>query len=228
MSRDPDVVRVATYNLHALKDDPAALTRVVQALAPDVLAVQEAPRHPFSSHRIATLAARFGLTWAGGSRGGTSTTVMTSLRVAAHATWRADLPTPRWSEPRGYAAVRVSLPGTRSLTVVGTHLGLPGADRVAQTAALLRDLQQLPGPLVVGGDVNERAGGPVWTALGRDLVAAPDPGPTFPAAGPDRQIDGLWHSPELTVHLVDPADRCTPGDLVSASDHLPVVIDVRL
>lgn len=228
MIRETGLVRVASYNIHALKDDRAALYRVVQAISPDVLLLQEIPRHPLSSHRIAALAADFGLTWSGGSRGGTSTTVMTSLRVDQQAAWRESLPTPRFSEPRGYAAVRVCLPGHQPLTAIGTHFGLPAADRAAQTSVLLQRLRTITGPLVIGGDVNERAGGQVWQRFGATLQAAPDPGDTFPASGPDRRIDAFWTSPGLQVRLADPATCGTPGDRVRASDHLPIVIDVQL
>ncbi|PWJ24836.1 endonuclease/exonuclease/phosphatase family metal-dependent hydrolase [Branchiibius hedensis] len=228
MTRGAGVVRVASYNIHALKNDRAALHRVVQAIAPDVLLLQEVPRHPLSSHRIAALAADFGLTWSGGSRGGTSTAVMTSLRVDEQAAWRASLPTPRFSEPRGYAVVQVALPGFQPLTAVGTHFGLPAADRAAQSAALVARLRRIRGPLVVGGDVNERAGGPVWHQLGAILRAVPGASNTFPAAVPDRQIDAFWSSPDLQVQAVDPATCGTPSDRVRASDHLPIVIDVHL
>lgn len=227
MTRPAGVVRVASYNIHALKDDRAALRRVVLAIAPDVLLLQEVPRHPLSSHRIAALAADFGLTWSGGSRGGTSTTAMTSLRVDELAAWRQSLPTPWFSEPRGYAAVRVALPGYEPLTAVGTHLGLPATDRAAQSSALVDRLRRIEGPLVVGGDINERAGGPTWQRLDAVLRAAPDPGDTFPAPGPDRRIDAFWSSPGLPIEVADPATCGTPGDRARASDHLPVVIDVR-
>lgn len=228
MTLGAGTLRVASYNIHALKDDRSALHRVVRTIAPDVILLQEVPRHPLSSHRIAALAADFGLTWSGGSRGRTSTAVMTSLRVDQLAAWRGSLPTPRFSEPRGYAAVQVALPGYQPLTAVGTHFGLPAADRAAQTAALLQRLRGIGGPLVVGGDINERPGGPTWKAFGAALQHAPDTGNTFPAAGPDRRIDAFWSSPGLSVEVVDPATCGTPGDRVRASDHLPVAIDVRL
>lgn len=228
MTREAGIVRVASYNIHALKDDRAALRRVVHAIAPDVLLLQEVPRHPLSSHRIAALAADFGLTWSGGSRGRTSTTIMTSLRMDQLAAWRESLPTPRFSEPRGYAAVRVAVPGHQPLTAIGTHFGLPAADRAGQSAALLDRLHRIEGPLVIGGDINERAGGPVWQQFGATFRAAPDPGNTFPAAAPDRRIDAFWSSPDLHVQVPDPATCGTPSDRARASDHLPIVIDVRL
>ncbi|KYH44041.1 endonuclease/exonuclease/phosphatase family protein [Branchiibius sp. NY16-3462-2] len=228
MTRAADVVRVASYNIHALKNDRVALRRVVVAIAPDVLLLQEVPRHPLSSHRIAALAADFGLTWSGGSRGRTSTTVMTSLRVDQQAAWRESLPTPPFSEPRGYAAVRVALPGCQPLTAVGTHLGLPAADRAAQATVLADRLRRIPGPVILGGDINEERGGPAWQQFGAVLVAAPDPGNTFPATNPDRQLDAFWSTPGLSVEVADPSTCGTSRDRALASDHLPAVIDVRL
>lgn len=220
-------LRVATYNVHALKDDRAALIEVVRAIDPDVLALQEVPRHPLSSHRIAGLAAQWGLTWAGGSRGRTGVALMTSLRVQEVAAWRSSLPVARRSEPRGYAAVRVARPGHEPLTVIGTHFGLPAADRAAQLDRLVQVVTPLTGPLVVGGDFNERPGGRVWQRLGQWLQESPG-GDTFPAAAPDRRIDALWHSPALRVSPVDVQQCGTRGARATASDHLPVAIDVWL
>ena len=48
---------MASYNVRDLKDDVAAAAGVVRAIAPDVLCLQEVPRHPFSGHRVAEFAA---------------------------------------------------------------------------------------------------------------------------------------------------------------------------
>lgn len=216
-------VRIATYNVHALKDDRAAVVDVVRGIGPDVLVLQEVPRHPFSSHRIAALAADCGLTWAGGSRGRTGVAVMTSLRVQALAVWRGALPVAPRAEPRGYASVRVALPGYVPLTVIGTHFGLAGKDRAAQLDRLLRVVATIDGPVAVGGDVNERPGGAVWQRVGAALREVPG-GDTFPAWAPDRRIDGLWHSPAVPAEPV----AVDGAELRRASDHLPVAADLRL
>lgn len=44
------VLRVATYNVRGLKDDRRALARVIRALRPDVLCLQEVPRLPVRRH----------------------------------------------------------------------------------------------------------------------------------------------------------------------------------
>jgi len=46
------ILRVASYNLRDFKDDAQAAARVVRAINPDVLCLQEVPRHRLSAHRI--------------------------------------------------------------------------------------------------------------------------------------------------------------------------------
>jgi len=66
MSADVDnILRVASYNLRDFKEDSDAAVRVVRAINPDVLCLQEVPRHVLSSYRTASFAARCGLYWSG-------------------------------------------------------------------------------------------------------------------------------------------------------------------
>src|SRR5690606_11172167 len=76
-------VRVASYNLRGLGDDAAAAAQVVRALDPDVLLLQEVPRHPGSSYRISAFARACDLLWSGRTRLLSRTAVLTSLRVVA-------------------------------------------------------------------------------------------------------------------------------------------------
>ena len=55
-SPTPSPLRVASYNLRGLKDDPRSAAAVVRAVDPDVLLLQEVPRYPGSSYAIAALA----------------------------------------------------------------------------------------------------------------------------------------------------------------------------
>ena len=41
---DSAIVRVLSYNIRSMRDDTAALARVIRACAPDLVLVQEAPR----------------------------------------------------------------------------------------------------------------------------------------------------------------------------------------
>lgn len=218
-------VRVMSYNIRALKDDRAALVRVVRAIDPDVLLLQEVPRHPMSGHRIAALASDCGLLWAGGgSRGMMSTTLLTSLRLDVLASGHHRFPV-RWKdEPRGWAFARVRLPTGSPFTAVSVHLSLRTAEHAGH-ARLLRAAQDASGPLVVGGDINEKPGGPGWTPLAEGLVDVCRDAKTFPAHAPHRRIDAIFASDSLRPQPI-PVD-VAESDLVAATDHRPLVVDLR-
>ena len=169
------ILRVASYNLRDFKDDTDAAVRVVQAIDPDVLCLQEVPRHLLASYRTASFAARCGLYWSGGHRGSGGTTVMSSLRVDA--TNVAHIPlkvSGRFQRERGYALSQVRLPGYRSVGFVSIHLSLDAAERERHVAAVMKALHQ-DMPLVVAGDLNEGSDGRAWMAVGRRLLAVTEP-----------------------------------------------------
>ena len=49
-------IRVATYHLRDFLDDPAAAARVIRAIDPDVLCLQEVPRRLLGTWRVANFA----------------------------------------------------------------------------------------------------------------------------------------------------------------------------
>src|SRR5689334_14849389 len=61
-------LRVLSYNIRSLRDDRAAVVRVIRDAAPDVVCLQEAPRFFRSVAVGAELASRVGLVTAGGGR----------------------------------------------------------------------------------------------------------------------------------------------------------------
>ena len=132
------VLRVASYNVRDLKDDVDAAARVVRAIEPDVLCLQEVPRHPFSGHRVADLARRCGLMWAGGHRGSGGTTILTALRVDVRGARHEGLRVRRRQRERGYAVATVALPGRALLDVVSVHLSLDADERARHAGDVLR------------------------------------------------------------------------------------------
>lgn len=225
------MVRVASYNLRDFKDDVTAAARVVRAIAPDVLLAQEAPRHPFSGHRVADFAAACGLFWPGDHRGSGGTTVLTSLRMHVSHAAHHGLRVPRFERERGYAVTHLALPGHQRFAAVSAHLGLDADQRVAHAKALLGRLPERL-PLVIGGDLNEEPTGPAWQLLERRLSVLTGDTATFPARAPDRRIDAIFASPSLVPVSSEVDVRVAPvlssDDLLAATDHLPVWADVDL
>lgn len=223
------VVRVVSYNIRALKDDRAALIRVVRALRPDVLCLQEVPRHPFSGHRVSGLAAEVGMTWSGGDRGRMSTTVLTGLRMDVLDSGHHLFGVPRPQEPRGWAHVRVRLPGFAPFVAVSLHLSLSAPQRGAHVAAL-RAADELADhdALVVAGDINETPDGRAWGVLADGLDDVSADLLSFPAKAPVKRIDAVLSSPQLGARSipVEQVPGVDPADLVAASDHLPLAVDL--
>lgn len=245
-----DRLRVLTYNLRDLKDDVAALTRVVRAAAPDVACLQEVPRHAFAGHRVGALADACGLLWSGGGVRSGGTAVLTSLRVDQRSAYAARLPVSgRLARTRGFASAVVAVPGGPAVTVASVHLGLAAAERLRHAALVLEEVQKVgAAPYVVAGDLNEPPDGPAWKALGplvRDAVdvwvagaagaggvggVGGDRGSaTFPARAPRQRIDAVLVSDGVVVESVrvaGAADGVDTADLAAASDHLPVIADL--
>jgi endonuclease/exonuclease/phosphatase family metal-dependent hydrolase len=222
-----NILRVASYNLRDFKDDVDAAVRVVRAIDADVLCLQEVPRHLLSSYRTAEFAARCGLYWSGGHRGSGGTTLMSSLRVDAANVQHLPLKVGgRFQRQRGYASGQVRRPGYPWVSFVSVHLSLDADERTRHAAALM-DALTGDGPLVVAGDLNEGPEGQAWKTVGRRLRAVTSEAPTFPAINPHRRPDAIFASPMLSTVPTHPISM-EPADLASATDHLPVWVDLDL
>ncbi len=220
-------LRVASYNVKDLTADPAAAARVVRALDPDVLCLQEVPRRAFAGRRVASFAGACRLAWPGGHRGSGGTTVFLGRRVAllgaVHRRLRVRFP----DRTRGYAVVRLALPGRPPLTVASVHLGLRAAERVHHARAVLAAVGADEGPMLVAGDLNEAGGGAALALLTGTLRLVSPAEPTFPSWAPRSRLDVVFASPSLAVlpHQKLPLDE---ADLRAASDHRPVWVDLEL
>jgi endonuclease/exonuclease/phosphatase family metal-dependent hydrolase len=226
MVQPSHVLRVMSYNLRDFKDDADAAARVVRAINPDVLCLQEVPRRVLSGQRIASFAAGCGLHWSGGHRGSGGTTVMSSLRVDVAHVHHRPLKVPRLHRERGYAVSEVRLPGHHSVSFASIHLSLDAGERAVHAAAVLRDLHG-EHPLVVAGDLNEGPPGAAWKTLAGRLSAVSDDAATFPAGNPGRRIDAIFASADLPA-VRGGVVELARADLVAATDHLPVWADLDL
>lgn len=225
-ARPSHVLRVVSYNVRAFKDDTDTLVELVRLMEPDVLLVQEAPRHPFAGHRIARFAQHCGMTWADGKRGWMSTTLLTSLRVHLHDSTHRNLLVRKGDEPRGYALATVSLPGYSPLHVASLHMSLRSDERVPQATTVLGALATDRMPAIIGGDLNETPGHDVWKMFGQTLHEATPEAFTFPSTGPVKRIDAIFASSSLPHS--QPLFALDPAKLARATDHLPIYADFDL
>ncbi|GII83703.1 hypothetical protein Ssi03_16930 [Sphaerisporangium siamense] len=226
------MIRVGTYNVRSMYDDTAALARVITAMAPDVLCVQEAPRLTRWRRRRAELARSAGLRVVTGRRfGGVAVLAPPGTRVL-HAESHLLRPF-AGLERRAVAVAVVAHAGTR-VTVASVHLDLHAAARLCHAVEIMRLVRPISlrygAPVVIAGDLNERPGDPVWTYLTRGLadcyaLAPRGEGLTFSAREPRDRLDAVLAGEGLEVRSCGGVEARV-ADLRAASDHLPVVADL--
>ena len=183
-----------TYNVHDLRDDRAAAARVVRAVGPDVLCLQEVPRRLTTELRLPPFARACRLLWNRGRLGTGGTAVLTAPRVVVHDVRRGRLPVRFPDRTRGYAAATVSLagdgPGLPPVTVVSVHLGLRAPERAAATPRWC-SRGWVTGPSWQGTSTRKPARAAYDLIAGR-LPLASDGVPTFPARLPTVALDAVF------------------------------------
>lgn len=130
---------------------------------------------------------------------------------------------------RGFVAVRLRRLGM-PLTVVSAHLGLSAHERETHARELTDWLGGVGEPVVLGVDLNEGPESPAAKWLSGRLFdvfgqAGRGPGETFPARVPTARIDYLFASGEIRPLR---AWVSAAPDVVTASDHRPIVADLEL
>ncbi|PGH50799.1 endonuclease [Streptomyces sp. Ru87] len=232
------VVRVLSYNVRSLRDDEAALARVVRACAPDLALIQEAPRFFRWRKAAARLARASGLVYVTGGATATGPLILSSLRVRVERTEDVLLPHTPGLHRRGLATAVVRVGGAR-LAVVSCHLSLAAAERYAQAGLLLERLDRVRSQVphaVVGGDLNERPGGRAFRRLTGELrdawAATPWGGEHTSTPGdPHQRIDAILTTDGIEVlgcGVPAGLPGVTDADLRAATDHLPVLAALRI
>ncbi|MBQ1087830.1 endonuclease/exonuclease/phosphatase family protein [Streptomyces sp. B93] len=238
-STEPDgsaVLRVLSYNIRSMRDDTAALARVITACAPDLVLLQEAPRFFRWRKKLARLASASGLVILSGGGTAAGPALLCSLRATVERTEDVLLPLTPGEHRRGLATAVVRFGGAR-LGVVSCHLSLRREERYEQGGMLLDRLAALGTEHVVaGGDLNERPDGPTFRRLADSLQDCWATAPwgaehTFPPADPCRRIDAVFAGKGVEVlgcgvPLGHPG--VTGRDLRAATDHLPVLAALRV
>jgi endonuclease/exonuclease/phosphatase family metal-dependent hydrolase len=220
-------MRLLSYNVRSLRDDGAAVARVIRDARPDVVCIQEAPRFLRWRSRCAGLARRSGLVTVGGGRSAAANLLLSTLAVEVESSRDVLFSKDARLHQRG-AAIAVLRLGDARVAVAGTHLDLVEAPRLRHIAELEQALDEhVPDgvPTVVAGDINDRPGSPVWQRLTErrvDAVPAGD-GFTYSAAQPRRRIDGVFADAALRIVSAEVLDS---PDVRVASDHRPVLVEL--
>jgi endonuclease/exonuclease/phosphatase family metal-dependent hydrolase len=243
-----ETLRVMTYNVHSCvgmdgKLAPERIARIIAQHAPDVVALQELDvgrKRSNSVDQAAVIAGHLemGLAFHPAmhveeERYGDAILTHLPMRLVK----AGPLPTPRsrWPvEPRGALWVAVDLHGTE-VQILNTHLGLLPHERRAQAEALIgRSWLGHPSccrPVVLCGDFNALPRSPVCRQLGKKLRDVETGRPrhrlksTFFGRFPIARIDHIFVDRHIGVdHIEIPNTTLTR----LASDHLPLIADLRL
>ncbi|WP_119289314.1 endonuclease/exonuclease/phosphatase family protein [Streptomyces sp. YIM 130001] len=225
-----------SYNIRSMRDDTAALARVITACAPDLVLVQEAPRFFRWRKHLARLARTSGLVVLSGGATASGPALLCSLRATVERTEDVLLPLTPGLHRRGFATAVVRFGGAR-LGVVSCHLSLQKDERYAQGGMLLDRLAALGVPhALAGGDINERPTGRTFRRLAgqlQDCWAVRPWGAEYTStpADPHQRIDAVFATQGIEV-LGCGVPLDLPGvdaeDLLAATDHLPVLTALRV
>ncbi|GAA1418024.1 endonuclease/exonuclease/phosphatase family protein [Streptomyces thermospinosisporus] len=236
---EPDgspLLRVLSYNVRSLRDDTAALARVIKACAPDLVLVQEAPRFFRWRKKLAQLAHAADLVILTGGATAAGPAILCSLRATAERTEDVLLPLTPGLHRRGFATAVVRFAGAR-LGVLSCHLSLDTNERYEQGGMLLDRLAALGTEhAIAGGDLNERPDGRTFRRLAAELQDCWATAPwgtehTWTPGNPYQRIDAIFATKGIEVlgcGVPTGHPGVTEADLRAASDHLPVLAALRV
>ncbi len=228
-------LRVVSYNLHqgyavSGEQDLEALARTIEAVAPDVVALQEVSRGWVingSTEMLTWLEGRLGMRalWGPAADAVWGNAILSRRPVVA---W-GHAPLPRGGAPmrRGVMWAEIDLGGGERLLAIATHFHhVEGQGRIRepQAASVVR-LWNRRERTVVMGDLNAtpeaREIAILRNAGLRDafILAGRGNGYTYSSDNPERRIDYIWVSPDLKAQDF----RVLLGQ---ASDHFGIVVTV--
>ena len=239
MSTADRTLRIATYNIHRCRGldgrtRPERVAAVIRSLDADVVALQEVVgAGPHGGGHAESLGAALGMGWVmaparqlRGHQFGNA--VLSRLPIVQHLeqdlTWKT-------CEARRLQRVDVAIDG-HTLHVYNVHLGTAILERRHQArrlAAIVSD-RHLSGPKVVLGDFNEWMRGLATTLLSEklnsvDLRDHMRRRRTYPGLFPILHLDHIYYAGRLEILRIEvPRTRAA----LIASDHLPLVADVRI
>jgi endonuclease/exonuclease/phosphatase family metal-dependent hydrolase len=232
-------LRIATYNVHRCRGldgrtNPSRIADVIKSFEPDVIALQEVVgAGPASAGHAEELGALLGMGWVMAPtrhlRGHLfGNVVLSRLPIRHHSQYDLSWKT---CEPRGCQRVDIAV-GNETLHLYNVHLGTAVLERrhqASRLATILTD-RRVGTPKVVLGDFNEWLRGWATTMLSErlqsvDLRAHLKRRRTYPGVFPLLHLDHIYYEGNVEVTQVQlPRTRLA----LIASDHLPLVADVRI
>ncbi len=221
-------LRVATWNVHSCigsdgKHSPERVRRLTRSMEADIIALQEVDSRPEGPDGFEELGRALG------PANAHCRTIRTPDGDYGHmllSRW----PIRKWNirdisvpgrEPRSVIDAIVEAEHG-SVRVLATHLGLSHRERSRQVDMISRllDASQVTTILLV--DFNEATRfGPASRAFGPRLASA-GIRRTFPSRRPLLPLDRIWFSASLRMER-----SWTPRQMRQASDHLPLIADLR-
>ena len=247
-------VKVLTYNVLGGRNTDGArdlnrLAEVINALDPDVVALQEVDRKTGRLNGVdlpAELALLTGMDFVfgramdydGGEYGEAILSRFPILDVTNHA-----LPHQETSEPRTALAATIQFPtSAQTFVFIGTHLDhlRSPKDRIAQAMEINEVIKHYANlPVLLTGDLNAESGSEPMHILQErwtDAWTGKENGFTFPSDAPRKRIDYILYRPYdhwsvVTTYRgidVQEADTSWRALLNLASDHLPLMAEFEL
>lgn len=233
-------LRVMTYNIHVgvgidKKLDLRRIADVINREQPDLVGLQEVDRgvkRTEGKDEIAELAALTRMHFAfapnldfqGGKYG-----VAILSRMPLNSIMHLMFENKREAERRGMLNVEVNVDG-KLINFVTTHLDYQYADgRLFETEQLLKDLEEVKGPLIVVADFNDVPEGSAYKLMDTlfddawIVSRAKGEGFSYPADKPVKRIDHIFYRPSNRVR----AKKAWVVETL-ASDHVPVMAELEI
>jgi endonuclease/exonuclease/phosphatase family metal-dependent hydrolase len=240
-SREPERLRVLTYNIHHGEGtdrrlDLARVASVIKSAEPDVVALQEVDVKTRRSRgvdqaaelgRLTGMHVRFGkaIDFQGGAYGVAVLSRMPTMHLATE-----PLPAGPDGEQRCVLILLVRTRGHGDVLFANTHLDSsgPSSGRLAQVERLYTVAGSGPGPRILAGDLNAEPGSEPLQQLdeGWADTAPADAPPTYPSGEPRKRIDYV-----LRYRLYTDRWRVIETRVIDekvASDHRPVLVVLEL